>query len=111
MLIDRMRKTLTLPQERRLLRKWQREAARNVRIVLHPGIVYAGDGDRHHVSASRLAQLYGVPLGECIVIRNAKDRLGYNFDDPDMNFVHLHPSSFGNYELPDMAKLWLETKN
>lgn len=111
MLIDRMRKQLTRHQEQDLRGVFRGATAHSVRIVLHPGPVYAIDGDRHHITASRLASLYGVPLGECIVVRTATDLHGYNFDDPEMNFVHLGPDSSGRYELPDEARKWLQTRN
>lgn len=36
--------------------------------ILVPGwITSQTDGDRHFIGASRLAELYGVPMGECVI--------------------------------------------
>jgi len=65
--------------------------------VLHPGYVISKtDGDEHWISASRLADLYGVGIGECFI------------DDPNRpqqlrglppDVVHLHPRYDGDYSL------------
>lgn len=66
------------------------------RYMLYPGTVSSkNDGDIHYIGASRLAQLYGVPLAECIVAR-------HNTEKPPVWFkgVCLHPRYHGDYTLP-----------
>lgn len=63
------------------------------RYVLHPGWVTSrNDGDRHYITAIRLAELYGVHPACCRVSSpDAKDKEGE---------VHLYPRYDGNYSLP-----------
>lgn len=65
------------------------------KIALHPGYVWSTDGDRHYVSASRLAQLYRLLPGEYIVwdINLRETYLGRNYE----NYIHLYPEEDGNY--------------
>ena len=61
--------------------------------VLHPGeVISRNDAQIHHISAIRLADLYGVDPRECIVAGP-----GIRMDDA----IHLYPRSDGNYRLPD----------
>lgn len=66
------------------------------RYVLYPGFVISrADGDRHFITAPKLAQLYQVSLEECVV---------WSHDQPDRNYgldvtglIPLSPRSDGNY--------------
>ena len=63
--------------------------------MLHPGWVESKtDGDRHHISAQRLVDLYGVSWDECVI---------YSGHNPGMKewagFIHLRPRYDGNYSL------------
>lgn len=65
------------------------------------GYIEATDGDRHYISASRVAKLYGIRPEECIFV---------NVDTPDTNLrsysaefinslIDLWPQDSGIYEL------------
>lgn len=67
--------------------------------VLHPGWVSGKfDGDRHYISAIRLAELYGVPIHKC-VIGPGTDLDVRQWIEP-VGAVHLRPRHDGNYVLP-----------
>jgi len=72
------------------------------RYVLHPGWVTSKtDGDRHYISASHLAHLYGLRLADCIVMHDDEPGVrGYQQQSGD---VHLYPRYDGNYSLPSNA--------
>lgn len=74
------------------------------RYVLHPGWVTSKtDGDRHYISASHLAHLYGLRLADCIVMHDDEPGVrGYQQQSGD---VHLYPRYDGNYSLPSNAEL------
>lgn len=41
---------------------------KKIKYVLHPGYIRSrSDGDIHYIGAGQLANLYGVPLSECII--------------------------------------------
>jgi hypothetical protein len=66
------------------------------RYMLHPGYVFSQtDGDRHWVSADRLADLYGVPMGQCCIERCPTDGLRRG------GLIHLTPRTDGDYTLPN----------
>lgn len=71
--------------------------------ICYGGYVYSNDGDEHYIPASRLAELYHVPLKECICV-NYSDYLddGYipKLAGVDKSkFIELRPSSSGYYDL------------
>ncbi len=76
------------------------------RYLLCPGPVRSRtDGDWHHVTASRLAMLYGVPMGECIVLpldwyngQCLRARVASG------ELIELRPRFDGNYTLPEPAR-------
>lgn len=66
------------------------------RLILCPGHVQSRfDGDFHHISASRLAELYGVPLDLC-----TQDVLPHHAGKHD---ICLYPKYNGDYTLPPEA--------
>ena len=65
-----------------------------MRYVIHPGYVESiKEGDLHYVSFSKLVQLYGVKLGNCINVHSK----GYRPKEGD---IHLYPNKEGKYESP-----------
>ena len=67
--------------------------------VLHPGCVTSRhDGQRHYVSARRLAALYGVDMRVCVT---AGSFIGATPNSLWDAMTHLHPRSDGNYTLPN----------
>lgn len=73
--------------------------AENKKFALHPGEVYSpSDGDVHHISAQRLAELYKVDFNNCVVWDSSRPEtfLGRKKED----YVHLYPSTRGSYKLP-----------
>lgn len=61
------------------------------KFALHPGeIVSNADGQRHFISAGKLAGLYGVDITECVVIP-----LDSTHQRPDL--INLWPRHDGNY--------------
>ena len=83
------------------------------RYLLCPGIVTSRtDGDRHHVGAGELANLYGVPMSACVVLPAAEHgALGGGrarfemLDRADRGeFVALWPRANGDYRLPEVRK-------
>lgn len=68
------------------------------RYVLHPGPVWSRtDREIHLIGAGNLAQLYGVPLGECYI---ASVEHGHGIPD-DPALMHLYPQDDGRYALPE----------
>jgi hypothetical protein len=66
-----------------------------IRFVLHPGFVVSpNDGDEHRIGAPQLADLYGVPLSECIVFDPAQPGPCYGRGDLSQ-YLHLFPSDQG----------------
>ena len=73
-----------------------------IRFVLHPGLVpSANDGDHNYVGAPMLAHLYGVPLKECIVIRDDQDLRGQDLDA----YLHLYPKRYGYIRVTAQERL------
>ncbi len=63
------------------------------RYVLHPGHVWStNDRDKHYIGPGRLAELYRVPLSECIIRHSMVHLPG--------NYIHLWPSNSGDYSIP-----------
>ncbi len=62
-----------------------------LRYILVPGYVCSRDGDRHHISAQMLAQLYDVDMCECVVA----NRLSQVHDDCLLSV--LTPQADGRY--------------
>lgn len=72
------------------------------RIVLCPGVGIDWNTDKMvYVSASRLAQLYGVPFEACVVFDVRHPNLSWR---PSPRDVLLHPILAGKYELPEAAR-------
>jgi hypothetical protein len=80
-----------------------------VRYLLCPGPVWSrSDGDWHHVTAGQLADLYGVPMPACLVLRKPEpgDRAGARSHDALLgrvaagDLIALRPRSDGAYALP-----------
>jgi hypothetical protein len=66
------------------------------RYCLHPGFVRSrSDGDRHFITAHKLARCYGVPLRECVVAGDSP-RMDLNVN----RLIDLYPRSDGEYSLP-----------
>lgn len=72
--------------------------------ALHPGSVYSrNDGEIHRVASGQLAQLYRVPLRECVVIDiNSPDYDSKMKQHKDL--FHLYPDESGKYQLPFEAR-------
>jgi len=75
------------------------------RYLLCPGTVRScADGDWHHVSASQLAMLYGVPLGECLVLPASSGTPLSVLTRSELlsraDLIRLTPRHDGNYTLP-----------
>lgn len=69
--------------------------------ALHPGwITSKTDKQRHYIDARRLAELYRVPFGECIVWTDKMER-----GTPWERYIHLFPSYQGNYKVPERRLL------
>lgn len=71
------------------------------RYALYPGSVQEEGGRLRVIGAEALAQLYGVPLAECIVVRNeaplAEQRqVGVQLS-AHPGILHLHPRSNDDY--------------
>ncbi len=67
------------------------------RFIVHPGFVWSkSDGQQHFISASKLANLYGVNMRECIVISpdRTEDKLGFEWREGD---IDLYPRTDGKY--------------
>lgn len=69
--------------------------------MLHGGFITSKmDGDRHFISATRLAQLYNLNVRECVLDDDTRNRdgrgiRGYVLSD----FIHLYPRFDGDYEV------------
>jgi len=64
-----------------------------MRYILHPDYVTSiNDGDRHFISATQLAKLYGVNFHECVVIMDKWSERAYRFQKGD---IHLYPDRNG----------------
>lgn len=61
------------------------------------------DGDLHYISAARVAELYGVPLSECILheTRETSKRVDSTLL---ATLHHLRPRYDGNYTIPDAVR-------
>ena len=66
--------------------------------ICYAGYVNSADGDRHLISADRVARLYGLPYEECYLVNSSEDKYGM----PE-GCRELHPDSSGCYNRP-----WLE---
>jgi len=68
--------------------------------ILHPGYIHSiNDGDRHYISAPKLAELYNVSLEECYIIHpNEKVGIG---SLTGKKLIDLYPRRDGNYKLDD----------
>ena len=72
------------------------------RVFVHPGIVVSiHDGQEHHITADRLADLYGVQLRLCFVINQDQPMMIFS---PQPNDIHLYPRHDGDYP---RAVLWI----
>lgn len=75
------------------------------RYVLCPGWVTSkNDGDRHYITAEQLAQLYGVPMAECLVYAPQKwwpASLLRREQERCQELTRLEPRYDGDYRLPD----------
>ena len=77
------------------------------RYLLCPGTVRsATDGDYHYITATNLAQLYGVPMDRCVVLPDRdtpweiRDRMRYLEMVAKGEMLKLAPRANGNYTLP-----------
>lgn len=71
-------------------------------------ITSRSDGDRHFISARKLAALYRVNPDECIFIDpndhpDYKQMRGYSYEVIN-SLIDLWPDESGKYELPQQAK-------
>lgn len=67
--------------------------------VLHPGWVASRfDGDRHYITAGRLAALYGVKMGRCVIAPDSE--IEWRLWIEPVGAIHLWPRHDGNYVLP-----------
>jgi hypothetical protein len=74
------------------------------RWAIHPGFVISrSDGQRHYVGARQLADLYGVPFAECVVVDIERPE-GYLGKDLS-GLVHLHVKYDGNYPKNNLITL------
>ena len=77
------------------------------RYLLCPGLVRSRiDGDVHHVTATQLAQLYGVPLSDCVVLpaqspAHHRERMALMERVRLGELIGLTPRFNGDYQLPD----------
>ena len=71
------------------------------RYALYPGMIRGEDGRSKVVGADALAQLYGVPLAECIIVRNdvplAEQRAAGVQLATHPGILHLHPRMTDDY--------------
>jgi hypothetical protein len=68
--------------------------------ALYPGYVISQyDGDRHFISASQLAELYGVNFNECVIVDKSRPESmvmrGHTSD-----LIPLFPRMDGKYKKP-----------
>ena len=77
------------------------------RYLLCPGpVISRVDGDRHHVGASELARLYGVPMAACVVLppqrpEHHRERMALLDRVRAADLVGLFPRADGDYRLPE----------
>ena len=77
------------------------------RYLLCPGpVISRTDGDWHHVGASQLAMLYGVPMAECQVLphsspMNHGSRMALLDRAARGELIALRPRADGDYRLPE----------
>jgi len=70
-----------------------------MKYLLVPGWMTRADDSRYYVSAVQLAELYGVPLTECVIeTEDGHQRFQAGTDGP---LVWLVPKQNGNYEVPN----------
>lgn len=67
------------------------------KFVCWGGMVRSSDGDRHQISASRVALLHNLNPNKCILINNEADEHKLRGWHPE-DFYHLSPRNDGNYE-------------
>lgn len=71
------------------------------RYALYPGTVLDESGRRKVIGAEALAQLYGVPLAECIVVRNDVPLMEQRQAGVQLSthpgILHLHPRAADDY--------------
>lgn len=68
--------------------------------VLHPGpVISRTDGQKHYISAAKLANLYGISERDCLVQMYRAPQLV----SVPKNAVHLYPRGDGNYALPELV--------
>ncbi|MGR8931942.1 MAG: hypothetical protein ACU836_15015 [Gammaproteobacteria bacterium] len=68
--------------------------------VLCPGFIFSkNDGDRHYISARKLAELYHVSMNECVVKPDMDDPRYKGWRPPE-DAIELNPKYNGNYTLP-----------
>lgn len=70
------------------------------RYILHPGTVFRPDGDEHFIGIRKLCELYRVTIEECLVCAHCQGRRALPCVKNHKKYVHLFPSSIGDYELP-----------
>lgn len=74
--------------------------------AIYPGVVTSRyDGDCHYISAAQLARLYGVSIGECVVVEWGdyskpwrRESIAYA-----STLIPLIPRYSGDYSLPSAA--------
>lgn len=70
-----------------------------MKYALCPGFVTSRtDGDRHYVGAVNLAELYGVPMSECVIFDPDRPHLAAGVKATGLIF--LRPRRDGRYEVP-----------
>jgi hypothetical protein len=70
-----------------------------IRYLLCPSSVASKrDGQTHYISATRLAQLYGVRMDECRIRPHGDRQLGWN---ENHGLIELWPDYHGDYKLPE----------
>ena len=82
------------------------------RYLLCPGLVRSRtDGDRHHVGASELARLYGVPMADCLVLQGLSSSMDRAMERRSLldraisgELVRLVPRDDGDYRLPEARR-------
>lgn len=72
--------------------------------VVCPGhVTSAKDGQRHFISARALAELYGVPMNECVTYdydQACKSPAYEHTNEWKLALIQLHPKRDGDYKLP-----------
>lgn len=73
--------------------------------VLCPDFVISKtDGDRHFISARQLAELYRVPMSECVIMPDMSDPRNRHWHKPQ-GAIELYPQYNGDYTLPPNVKV------